>query len=93
MVTPSCHAPPHPQVWSTVSHRGRKVAHNAATSGDVDVATPPVLKADPITLEGHERDVVALAWSPSLFLLSASVDCTVRLWHVLASTECLRVFR
>lgn len=30
----------------------------------------------------HSRDVIDLSWSSSDFLLSASVDKTVRLWHV-----------
>lgn len=38
------------------------------------------------------QDVVDLSWSASHFLLSASVDCTVRLWHI-SETQCLRVFR
>jgi WD40 repeat protein len=36
--------------------------------------------------------VVDLSWSPAHFLLSASVDCTVRLWHI-SVAECLRSFR
>ena len=30
----------------------------------------------------HTGDVIDLSWSASDFLLSASVDKTVRLWHV-----------
>jgi len=36
-------------------------------------------------------DIVDLSWNQNDFLLSASIDRTVRLWHV-SSTECLHVF-
>ena len=41
---------------------------------------------------GHEADVLDVAWSRSQFLLSASMDKTVRLWHI-SMPDCLRVFR
>ncbi len=41
---------------------------------------------------GHEADVLDVAWSRSQFLLSASMDKTVRLWHI-SMDDCLRVFR
>jgi len=31
---------------------------------------------------GHEREITGLSWSLSQFLLSSSMDSTVRLWHV-----------
>jgi len=40
---------------------------------------------------GHKSDVLDLSWSDSQFLLSASMDKTVRLWHI-SMDECLRVF-
>lgn len=62
------------------------------TAGDGGL--PRVLKEEGcIELEGHEEDVVSLSWSKSLFLLTASTDCTVRLWFVPASNKCLRVFK
>ena len=41
---------------------------------------------------GHEDDIFDLSWSSNLFLLSASRDKTVRLWHVLTDGA-LKVFR
>uniref|UniRef100_A0A1D1ZS76 Uncharacterized protein n=1 Tax=Auxenochlorella protothecoides TaxID=3075 RepID=A0A1D1ZS76_AUXPR len=41
---------------------------------------------------GHKQDVLDLTWSKTQFLLSASMDKTVRLWHV-SMDECLRVFK
>lgn len=43
-------------------------------------------------LEGHTGDVIDVAWSKSKFLLSASTDKTVCLWHV-SRSECLQFFR
>ncbi|KAJ2850677.1 hypothetical protein IWW36_001721 [Coemansia brasiliensis] len=41
---------------------------------------------------GHSADVLALSWSKNGFLLSASTDRTVRLWHP-HRPECLCTFR
>jgi hypothetical protein len=42
--------------------------------------------------QGHVEDILDVSWSPSGgFLLSASLDKTVRLWH-LSQPECLRSF-
>ena len=43
-------------------------------------------------LIGHQAPVLDAAWSKSLFLLSSSMDKTVRLWH-LSRSECLCFFR
>ncbi|CAN0300599.1 unnamed protein product, partial [Hapterophycus canaliculatus] len=42
--------------------------------------------------EAHRGDVVALAWSRNDFLLSASLDKTVRLWHT-TQASCLHCFQ
>ncbi|KPL97557.1 WD repeat-containing protein 44-like protein [Sarcoptes scabiei] len=41
---------------------------------------------------GHTADVLDLAWSKNHFLLSSSMDKTVRLWHI-TRIECLCTFR
>ena len=42
-----------------------------------------LLEPEPIReFSAHNADILDLAWSPSNFLLSASRDKTVRLWHV-----------
>lgn len=43
-------------------------------------------------LHGHQASVLDVAWSKSLFVLSSSMDKTVRLWH-LTRSECLCFFR
>ena len=53
----------------------------------------PVLRPKPVRLyQGHKQDILDVAWSKTNFLLSASMDKTVRLWHV-SMDECLRVFK
>ncbi|KAF7079565.1 hypothetical protein CFC21_083778 [Triticum aestivum] len=44
-----------------------------------------------ITFAGHLKDVLDLCWSKSQYLLSSSMDKTVRLWHM-SSTYCLKAF-
>jgi WD40 repeat protein len=41
---------------------------------------------------GHEGDILDLSWSKNNFLLSSSMDKTVRLWHV-SQEECLCCFQ
>jgi WD40 repeat protein len=41
--------------------------------------------------QGHSSDILDVSWSKNLFVLSASSDKTVRLWHIYKS-ECLCSF-
>lgn len=41
---------------------------------------------------GHKADVIDLAWSKANFLLSASIDKTVRLWFVRCTRPPCRAF-
>ena len=43
-------------------------------------------------LRGHQHDVLDLAWSRDSFLLSASMDATVKLWHT-STSVCLRTYQ
>ncbi|CAM0903668.1 unnamed protein product [Alopecurus aequalis] len=43
------------------------------------------------TFEGHSEDVLDLCWSKSQYLLSSSMDKTVKLWHM-SSVSCLKTF-
>jgi len=44
------------------------------------------------TFHGHKADVIDLSWSKTRFLLTASIDKTVRLWHV-SRDKCLSIFQ
>ena len=61
---------------------------DTATIKDVPELSHFIIPEPYRVLEGHASDVVDLAWSKLEFLLSASTDKTVRLWHVRTS-ECL----
>lgn len=55
-------------------------------------AHAPVFKCKPIReLYGHTSDVLDLSWSKNNFLLSSSMDKTVRLWHI-SRRDCLCTF-
>ena len=51
------------------------------------VSGPPIRAYD-----SHTADVIDLSWSKTTFLLSASLDKTVRLWHV-SRRDCLHLFQ
>ncbi|KAI5291747.1 hypothetical protein KEM54_000807 [Ascosphaera aggregata] len=85
------------RVWSVISSPADRQAHEMEeeTRGDqLPIRlTAPVFKAQPVqTYEGHTGSVVDLSWSKNDFLLSTSMDKTVRLWHI-TRAECLCVFK
>lgn len=59
-----------------------------------DTRRAPIFHDTPLRLVGHEADILDLSWSrpSSNFLLSSSMDHSVRLWHP-SRSECLAVFR
>ena len=53
----------------------------------------PVFLSQPVReWEGHRSTILDLSWSKNNFLLSSSMDKTVRLWHV-SRKECLCTFK
>jgi WD40 repeat protein len=66
----------------TEYHQGKGLKLNA-----------PVFMSEPLhEYVGHTADVLDLSWSKNNFLLSSSMDKTVRLWHV-TKKECLVCFQ
>lgn len=70
---------------------------SAGTSDKKDDGSPPlkpipVFSSKPIReFRGHSSDVLSLDWSKGNFLLSSSMDKTVKIWH-LSKPECLITF-
>ncbi|KAI9322741.1 WD40-repeat-containing domain protein [Dichotomocladium elegans] len=67
-----------------------KVLNGASTA--IDRGTINVFEDTPCReYHGHLADVLDISWSKNNFIVSASMDKTVRLWHV-SREECLGVF-
>ncbi|XP_047081870.1 WD repeat-containing protein 44-like [Lolium rigidum] len=77
------------------SHSEKKALNNGRSASSEQLRVPAhvfALSEKPvITFAGHSDDVLDLCWSKSQYLLSSSMDKTVRLWHM-SSTYCLKAF-
>uniref|UniRef100_A0A1I7SFA5 WD repeat-containing protein 44 n=1 Tax=Bursaphelenchus xylophilus TaxID=6326 RepID=A0A1I7SFA5_BURXY len=69
-------------------------AKSVSTQANSQSSGTPVFAPKPFcTYRGHTADILDLAWSPrNYFLLSSSMDNTVKLWH-LTRSECLCCFQ
>jgi WD repeat-containing protein 44 len=84
------------RVWSVISTAEERKAHEQdedASNGQGERLSAPVFRSKPIReFEGHTGTVLDLSWSKNNFLLSSSMDKTVRLWHI-SRQECLCTFK
>ncbi len=90
------------RVWAVLSSSEDRQNHekqesNQSETNGVDPhaehLSAPVFQSQPIReFEGHTSTILDLSWSKNNFLLSSSMDKTVRLWHV-SRTECLCTFK
>jgi WD40 repeat protein len=66
---------------------------SGASGGAPGAEAAPLLHPVPyLVWVGHKADVVDLSWSAGYFLLSASIDKTVRLWHI-SRPKCILIFQ
>jgi WD40 repeat protein len=84
------------RVWAVISTPEERQEHehdeDASPSGGERLSAP-VFRSKPVReFVGHTSDVLDLSWSKNNFLLSSSMDKTVRLWHI-SRQECLCTFK
>lgn len=84
------------RIWAVIATQEDRKAYGEeenATSGTDERLSAPVFLAKPVReFAGHTGDILDLSWSKNNFLLSSSMDKTVRLWHI-SRQECLCTFK
>ncbi|CAI7675542.1 unnamed protein product [Penicillium manginii] len=87
------------RTWAVISTPDeREAANHDDTEKPGNEQDPPRLKAPvfhpkPVQVyEGHTGSILDLSWSKNNFILSSSMDKTVRLWHA-SRPECLCCFQ
>ncbi|KAF2088049.1 WD40 repeat-like protein, partial [Saccharata proteae CBS 121410] len=88
------------RVWAVISTAEERRAHereeekeNGAAGGQALHLSAPVFQKKAYReYAGHESTILDLSWSKNNFLLSSSMDKTVRLWHI-SRAECLCTFK
>ncbi|KAI9713534.1 MAG: hypothetical protein M1820_000916 [Bogoriella megaspora] len=88
------------RVWAVLSspedrraHEKEEEAAHSSRVGPVQHLNAPVFQGKPIKeYQGHSSTILDLSWSKNNFLLSSSMDKTVRLWHI-SRSECLCTFK
>ncbi|KAI0392322.1 WD40 repeat-like protein [Xylariaceae sp. FL0594] len=84
------------RVWAVIATEEDRKAYNEEDNANAEKEerlSAPVFHPKPAReFIGHEGDILALSWSKNNFLLSSSMDKTVRLWHM-SRQECLCTFK
>ncbi|KAI1419559.1 WD40-repeat-containing domain protein [Xylaria sp. FL1777] len=84
------------RVWVVIATEEDRRAYDDEENADTEKEerlSAPVFRSKPAReFTGHEADILDLSWSKNNFLLSSSMDKTVRLWHM-NRRECLCTFR
>ncbi|KAF2111552.1 WD40-repeat-containing domain protein [Lophiotrema nucula] len=77
------------RVWAVISTPEDRRAHEkeesdpGAAGGEARHLSAPVFQQKPLReYQGHMGTILDLSWSKNNFLLSSSMDKTVRLWHI-----------
>ncbi|KAI1378478.1 WD40 repeat-like protein [Hypoxylon crocopeplum] len=84
------------RIWAVIATEEDRKAYeeeeNAANNKEQRLSAP-VFRANPVRqFVGHTGDILDLSWSKNNFILSSSMDKTVRLWHI-SRQECLCTFK
>ncbi|KAL2864729.1 WD40 repeat domain-containing protein [Aspergillus lucknowensis] len=82
------------RVWSVLaSLEDRDSSESEGEADGIPRLKAPVFKEKPLWVyDSHTGSILDLSWSKNNFLLSSSMDKTVRLWHV-SRPECLCCFK
>ncbi|TGJ79150.1 hypothetical protein E0Z10_g9606, partial [Xylaria hypoxylon] len=84
------------RVWAVIATEEERKAYddeeNANTEKEERLSAPVFHSKPAREFTGHEGDILDLSWSKNNFLLSSSMDKTVRLWHM-SRRECLCTFK
>lgn len=86
------------RVWSVISSAADREAHETEEEEKIPEHSGVRLNAPVLQTKlirefcGHTSSILDLSWSKNNFLLSSSMDKTVRLWHV-SRGECLCAFK
>lgn len=86
------------RVWAVLSSAEDRRQHERQEYNETEGAntthlSAPVFQSKPIReYQAHTATILDLSWSKNNFLLSSSMDKTVRLWH-LSRDECLCTFK
>lgn len=84
------------RVWAVIATPEDRKAYDDEENADTEKKehlSAPVFHPQPAReFKGHEGDILDLSWSKNNFLLSSSMDKTVRLWHM-SRRECLCTFK
>ncbi|RAK99445.1 WD40 repeat-like protein [Aspergillus ibericus CBS 121593] len=81
------------RVWQVVASPEDRDPSQAEGADEAPRLNAQVFKSQPVQVyEGHTGSILDLSWSKNNFLLSSSMDKTVRLWHV-SRPECLCCFK
>lgn len=76
------------RVWAVISTPEERKAHeheedvSSSTEGGERLSAPVFMSKPVREFQGHTGEILDLSWSKNNFLLSSSMDKTVRLWHM-----------
>lgn len=78
-------------VWKVID-RTRKRSTNNKTKNNINNSNINLIEEIPFrNYVGHRSTIIDISWSKNYFIITASLDNTIRLWH-LSKTECVYVF-